>query len=382
MEKAKTTVAFSKTDSMCLKGLAIILLMCIHCFGNTTRFAGFEFNFWPLSQDLYVDLAYYCKICVSIFAFISGYGMYLSVKNKADDLNATNKWIVSRAFKILSGFWFLFAVFFVFLFFFNGLPQKVYLKDGLVRGSVYILLDFFGVSELFGTPMMNGSWWYMSAALIFVIFMPLLVRWTDKLGWASLLAVLVIFPRILFNSKYFGATNAFSFILPVYFGALFAKFNIFEKFEKFKLVKSKILNECLLFISGLFIIFVSIYIWIRIPSSKLWEYHFGVAPLFLIVFCNRFIFREGGKLRKVINAVFAFLGKHSMNIFVLHTFYRANILKDFLFSMKYPVLTIFSLLLISLVTSIVVELIKKVIKYNNLMTLLENKILSLFPSKA
>jgi len=229
--------------------------------------------------------------------------------------------------------------------------------------------------------MMNGSWWYMSAALIFVIFMPLLVRWTDKLGWASLLAVLVIFPRILFNGKYFGATNAFSFILPVYFGALFAKFDVFEKIESFKVVKNKILNECLLFIGGLVIIFASIYVWIRIPSSDLWEYHFGVAPLFLIVFCNRFIFRQGGNLRKIINGVFAFLGKHSMNIFVLHTFYRANILKEFLFSMKYPVLTILSLLLISLVTSIVAEFIKKVIRYNKLMSLLENKILSLFPAK-
>jgi len=381
VEKAKTTVAFSKTDSMCLKGLAIVLLMCIHCFGSNSRFAGFEFNFWPLGQELFVDLAYYCKICVSIFAFISGYGMYLSVKNKVSDLNETNKWVTSRIFKILRGFWFLFIVFFVFLYFFNELPQRKYFGDGMVRGSVYMLLDFFGVSELFGTPMMNGSWWYMSAALIFVIFMPLLVRWTDKLGWASLLAVLVIFPRILFNGKYFGATNAFSFILPVYFGALFAKFDVFEKIESFKVVKNKILNECLLFIGGLVIIFASIYVWIRIPSSDLWEYHFGVAPLFLIVFCNRFIFRQGGNLRKIINGVFAFLGKHSMNIFVLHTFYRANILKEFLFSMKYPVLTILSLLLISLVTSIVAEFIKKVIRYNKLMSLLENKILSLFPAK-
>lgn len=382
MEKSKVTTAFSKNDSMCLKGLAIVLLMCIHCFGNNGRFSGFEFNFWPLGQELFVDLAYYCKICVSVFAFISGYGMYLSVKNKVSDINETNKWIVSRVFKILSGFWILFIIFFVFLYFFNGLPQKTYLFDGKVRGIVYILIDFLGLSELFNTPMMNGSWWYMSAAVIFVALMPLIVRWTDKLGWASLFSVLVILPRILFNSKFFGATNAFSFILPLYFGALFARFDVFEKIEKIKIFKNKILNDSFLFIGGLFIVFVSIFFWIKLPSSDFWEYHFGVAPLFPIIFCNRFIFREGNFIRKIINTVFAFLGKHSMNIFVLHTFYRANILKDFLFSMKYPILTILSLLVISLITSIVVEFIKKIIKYNKLMLWLENKILSLFPKKA
>lgn len=382
MEKAKTAVAFSKTDSMCLKGLAIILLMCIHCFGNTTRFAGFEFNFWPLSQDLYVDLAYYCKICVSIFAFISGYGLYLSVRKKTNDLTETNKWIVSRYIKTMSGFWFWYIISFVATAIFYNLPQKYYFTDGMTRGIVYALLDFLGVATLFGTPILNGSWWYMSAAVVFIALLPLLVKWTDKLGWASLLACIVIIPRILFNNEFFGASNIFSFFLPVYFGALFARFDLFGKIEEFKLVKNKYINEILLFFGGLIAVLVSIYLWLRVPYKKLWEYHFGVAPLFVIVFCNRFVFREGGFFRKMINTVFAFLGKHSMNIFVFHTFLRAYFLKSFIYSMKYPILTIFSLLLISLAISVVFELIKKLIKYDNLVAFMENKILSLFPSKA
>lgn len=382
MENAKITNAFSKTDSMCLKGVAIVLLMCIHCFGSTSRFAGYEFNFWPFGQDLYVDLAYYCKICVSIFAFISGYGLYLSVQNKIDDLATVNKWTVSRIIKTLSEFWFCYIICFVFFCFYNGLPQKVYFSDNVVRGIIYMLLDFLGLAELFGTPVLSGSWWYMSAAVVYIVLMPLVVRWTKKWGWFSLFFAIVIIPRTLFNSDFFGASNIFTFFLPVYFGALFAEFNIFEKIVNFTIVKSKKLNEILLLGLGVLTVIVSIYIWIRVPYKVLWEFHFGVAPVILIVFFNRFIFKQGGFIRKNVNKFFFFLGKHSMNIYIFHTLLREQILKEFLYSMKYPILTILSLLFISLAISIVFELIKKLIKYDNLIVFLEKKLLSLFPSKA
>ena len=377
----KKTSAFSKNDSLCLKGLAIFLLMCIHCFGAEKRFAGFEFNFWPLGQDLYVDLAYYCKICVSIFAFISGYGLYLSAKGKANDITQSNKWVTSRIIKTLNGFWFVYVVCFIALFCANLLIDSRYLQDGMVRGAVYAFLDFLGVAGLFGTPMLNASWWYMSAAVVYVALMPLLVRWTDKLGWFSLLTVIVMIPRVLFNSDFFGATNIYSFILPVYFGALFARFEIFEAIEKIKVSKNKVVNNILLFVIGVFLVLVSIYVWIRVPFSVLWEYHFGVAPLFVIVFCNRFIFRDGGHIFKVIRVVFSFLGKHSMNVYIFHSFLRVFFLKDFIYSLKYPTLTIVTLLAISLVISVILELIKKLIRYNKFIDFLHNKILSLFDLK-
>lgn len=382
MEKAKTTVAFSKNDSMCLKGLAIVLLMCIHCFGSTSRFAGYEFNFWPLSQDLYVELAYYCKVCVSIFAFISGYGLYLSAKNKVEDLSTINKWTVSRVIKTLSGFWYWYIICFVVIFFYNGLPKKIYFDDGLIRGSIYMIIDFLGLGELFGTPVLSGSWWYMSAAVVYIALMPLVVRWTKKWGWFSLFAAIVIIPRILFNSDFFGASNIFTFFFPVYFGALFAEFNVFEKIESFAIVKNKKLNEILLLILGVVAVLGSIYIWIRVPYKVLWEFHFGIAPVILIAFFNRFIFRQGGFIRENVNKFFFFLGKHSMNMYIFHTLLREQIIRDFLYNMKYPIFTILSLLFISLGISVVFELIKKLIKFDVLISLLEKKLLSFFPSKA
>lgn len=373
--------AFSKRKSTCLKGVAIILLMCIHCFGSAKRFAGFEFNFWPFEQDLFIDLAYYCKICVSIFAFISGYGLYLSVRKKVDSIAETNRWLISRIIKTMSGFWFIYIISFVALFKIANSPIEKYFVDGTVRGVVYAFLDFLGVSHLFTTTTINASWWYMSAAIVFILFMPLLVKAVNKIGWVLSFVLVVIIPRVLFNGESFGAMGIYTFVLPVFLGALFAQYNLFEKINNFKLLKNKVLNEIVLFVGLVFAIFVSIYIWIRVPYTKIWEYHYGFAPLLVIIFCNKYLFNGENIISRFLCVIFAFLGKHSMNIFVFHSFIRVNLLNEFVYSFKYPIVTIIVLLLLSLAVSIVFELMKKLIRYEKLMNLLENKLVSLIPVK-
>ncbi len=373
--------AFSKRQSLCLKGFAIILLMCIHCFGDVKRFAGYEFNFWPIGQDLFVDLAYYCKICVSIFAFISGYGLYLSVRNKADNVIDTNKWLVSRIIKTLNGFWFIYIISFVLLLKIPDSPIEKYFTKGIVRGGVYVVLDFLGISHLFTTTTINASWWYMSAAIVFILVMPLLVKAVNKFGWLLSFVLIVVIPRVLFNGESFGAMGIYTFILPVFLGALFAQYNLFEKINNIKLLKNKALNEIVLFLGLVLAILVSIYVWIRVSYEKIWEYHYGFAPLLVIIFCNKYLFNGNNFISRFLCVIFSFLGKHSMNMFVFHSFIRVNLLNEFVYSFKYPIVTIVVLTLLSLVASIIFELIKKLIRYNKLMAWFEGKALSLFPAK-
>ncbi len=373
--------AFSKRKSLCLKGFAIVLLMCIHCFGDVERFAGYEFNFWPIGQDLFVELAYYCKICVSIFAFISGYGLFLSARSKTNSITATNKWITSRIIKTLNGFWFVYAVSCAVLLTIPDTPIKKYFTQGFVRGGVYAFLDFMGVAHLFTTPTLNASWWYMSAAIVFILLMPLLIKLAGKVGWFLSFVVIAVIPKVLFNGETFGATGIYTFILPVFFGALFAHFNLFEKIDNIKIVKNKILNEIIVFLALVFVILVSIYVWIRVPYTKTWEYHYGFAPLPVIVFCNRYLFNGNNPISRFLCVIFAFLGKHSMNIFVFHSFIRVHLLNEFVYSFKYPTLTIVVLLAISLVASIIFELIKKLIRYNKIIDWFERKVIALFPEE-
>lgn len=59
----------------------------------------------------------------------------------------------------------------------------------------------------------------------------------------------------------------------------------------------------------------------------------------------------------------AFLGKHSMNIFLFHTFIFSHWFKDFIYSSRNPFIIFFLLLGICVIISVFLEQIKKVTIY-------------------
>ena len=68
---------FSKNDTLTVKGVAILIMMWHHCF-LAGRFENFNILTWPLSYGHFTTIASFFKICVSLFAFVSGYGLNLS----------------------------------------------------------------------------------------------------------------------------------------------------------------------------------------------------------------------------------------------------------------------------------------------------------------
>ena len=75
-----------------------------------------------------------------------------------------------------------------------------------------------------------------------------------------------------------------------------------------------------------------------------------------------------------LNRVLRFLGKHSYNIFLIHTFIRSYYLGGVTYSMKHFLLVVLFLLGSSLVLSIGLEFFKKLVRYNRLENLLIDRI--------
>jgi membrane-bound acyltransferase YfiQ involved in biofilm formation len=75
-----------------------------------------------------------------------------------------------------------------------------------------------------------------------------------------------------------------------------------------------------------------------------------------------------------ISALFQYLGKHSMNIFMIHTFIFYYFFKTFIYSFHYPIFIFNALLIISLALSILLELIKKEIRLSSLIKSANQKI--------
>ena len=85
-----------------------------------------------------------------------------------------------------------------------------------------------------------------------------------------------------------------------------------------------------------------------------------MIPFILILFLKEYVFRIPGLKR-----LLGFLGKHSLNIWLVHTFVR-DYLKPYLWSLKYFALVPLAILLISLVLSVVINALKKYIGYDGL----------------
>lgn len=64
-----------KEDSMALKGIAVLMLVFHHCYRTAAKFEQYDVVFCGLSASQVITVAEICKICVAIFAFVSGYGL-------------------------------------------------------------------------------------------------------------------------------------------------------------------------------------------------------------------------------------------------------------------------------------------------------------------
>ena len=345
--------AFTKRDSLALKGIAIILMVAFHCFYDPSFFADFAIDFSPFSQDQVVQWIRWGKACVSIFAFISGYGLYLSYERTNDSNNA---WIAKRYVKTFSGFWFVYVLVFVVTWIMADLPAIKYYTDGFVRAIVFGLIDFMGLAQLFGSPTLCGAWWYMTAAVLFVCSLPLLVKLEKRVGWIATLAFIVMIPRFLIAS-YLHGMNSLAFLAVFFCGILWAKYGTFEKHDQL----CARMNKALLFCIDTLILAASVLVYARLEWWMLWEYHYTVAPLILIIYAHRYILRL-----PFVGKALQFLGRYSMGIFLTHMVIQLTLFKEWTYSFRPFWLIPIVLLAVSLAVAIVIELVKKLVRYEKL----------------
>lgn len=78
----------------------------------------------------------------------------------------------------------------------------------------------------------------------------------------------------------------------------------------------------------------------------------------------------------VIGRVLEFLGKHSLNMFLTHTFIRWVWFKDFTYSLHYAVVIYGFLVISTVLISVLLEEVKKLIHYSDWIKWIQNKIVA------
>lgn len=355
---------FTKEHTMQMKGIAIIILLFHHCFLNAQRWATvpyeklattkgwgyYPISFAPFSSHTIQYLASFSKICVAMFVFMTGYGMWVSYESQKKK-TTMNNYIKKRMVTLMTGFLIIFVVTEI-LAIPTGRFIEVYGHD--FRSVVYMIIDALGLAKLLGTPLFCLTWWYMSLAIVLIMIFPFVHSIMEKYQWVVVVASIIV-PRACGFGQ---STDLFRYLLAYTLGMYFAQHDLLARIKE-KFMEQNVAGKLLFLIVSLIGLAVIIKCrqnaWIGWKYLDFWD---GFAAMYVIVISYIYILNG-----KWIVKGLGFLGKHSMNIFLIHSFYRDVFFHEFTYSFYYAWLDYIVLMAISLVTSIVLEWFKKLIRY-------------------
>lgn len=307
--------SFTRTNTKAIKGIAILLMLIHHLWGFPERiYGGYLFHF---IKNLYLVFGSFGKICVSIFFFVGGYGLY--EQSKKGNIN-----LFKNIKKLYISYWKVFLIFIPigFIYFADQIP---YCSDSVVY-SVFANFDLNNVLNNFlgFSNSLNREWWFIIAYLFAIISFPFFKKVFDKYGAVSCFFVIIIFS--LLNTYIFPSIgelevlgnmnqnflyrnlicNSNSYFCSFLMGIVFSKDNLFNEMH----IK---INEAFNFniISSFFIIIISVYLRYYVLGATC---DFIIVP-FLIYSCL-YILRKF----KFLNNIFIKIGNQSTNMWLSHSF--------------------------------------------------------------
>lgn len=345
MEAVKEQKIFTKEYTNIVKGFAIIMLLLYHLFGNVYELGAMGVICEPLSYEVFSVICGFGNICVSIFVFLTAYGISKSIDIRSD---IDGKLLCGQAFKragrLMVQFFLLYLS--VVLVMHPHLNFKAYYGEG-GGGFVQMLVDSLGLSHFFSTKMMNITWWYMEIAYLLIFLVPFLCVLYKKTG-IYLILVMYVFPFLIPING-----DVLRYLLVAVAGVCAAYGGWIEKAMNGKL---PLVLKWLIGILGL-----ALCVYVR-EKRIIQDGFLNLADPVIVVFITCTISVTIGSV-PVVRTIFAFLGRHSMNIFLVHTFFYLLIWRAEIYQFKYAIVTFLLLLSVSLLYSVCLEAVKKLGKW-------------------
>lgn len=231
---------FTKTDTSIAKLIAILLMILHHLFGFTNRILPeYMYESLHIVQGKPIEelICFSFKICVAMFLFLSGYGVFISVRKQKN----ISKVIAGRIKGLLVFVWEAMIVF-VPIDYFLGIT-KVNITSTWKIG--YNLKNI--ILSMLGFEKYNSEWWFVMPFMVLLMLTPLLIRFIQRRRADFFTDFLVVFGVAMFSS--FGLSQLLTYplfvtfapsvwgillrnvvqLLPIYMmGMLYAKYQAFS----------------------------------------------------------------------------------------------------------------------------------------------------------
>lgn len=318
----------SLKDTQNLKGIALLILLAHHLF----------FNKIGLYDDVYIaghgvvnQIGIWSKVCVAIFVLLSGFGLVVSERNR-DNPFEIKRFYTRRFTKLMINYWVVWVIFVsIDLFFFRSF-QDVYHSQIIPK----VLLDFLGVSRIVGAASFNPTWWFIACILVLYLLAPQLYKILVRSNIVVLLCLSIAL-------SYLPIVNWQATVGPYLFtfscGMVLGYYPIHN-------------NKNMLWMGGAFLL-------LSIERLICENYYFALlfdSSIAIMVACMY----NAMKIFNILGVVLSYLGKHSMNIFMFHTF-LIQWFRTQLYGLYNPLLIYVAFLTACLVISETIELIKKML---------------------
>lgn len=326
-----------KSESLQMKGVAIMLMVFLHLFNRTENVELCNNSVFLFGTPLTAQLAKFAEICVPLYLFLSGYGLYIYYL-KSDTIGP-----IKRIFRLYLNFWTVFVIF---------IPLGCILKPAQYPGE---LLDLVENVTAWKTSY-NWEWWFIFPYIILLSFANILFRFVSRCGFwsivfwssfiyvASYLCISFYKPFLLKNQMIFIILESFDMVCSFVWGALFVKYDILGKFERKIDLKSNYVTIIgILVIVGLILIrsIISIH---------------AARVLFMVAFVCSFVLI---KRTSLIEAFLMKLGEKSTAIWLIHTFFCYYFFHDFIYNLKYPIIIFVVTFVLSYISALLVDSLYK-----------------------
>lgn len=327
----------SINDSIAMKAIAILFMLIHHLWTFPDRIAGgplesiLHFSNLPLS----VHIGVFGKICVSIFFFLGGYGLYKKYFGKRYNL-------FERLKKLYFAYWKVFLIFVPigFIFFSN---QAAYCQDAEVYSAFSqfsikeFLLNFTGIESTY-----NREWWFLINYAALLVLFPLIRFFVHRLSALDNIFIIIVL-NIALTKFHYAIPHATCF----WMGAVVARNGLFDKLNDFLKAK-KILNPIF-----------DAFIWVAVIFLR--RYSNGIYfDIFFVPFLTLVSIDIVGRLSFFKRCLSA-LGKQSTNMWLTHTFfcYYFGVTAKIVAAPRYAIPAFFILLAMSYAASVLVDKIWK-----------------------
>ena len=329
-----TGTLLDKRKSLIIKGWGILLMLTHHLFYSKWSQAYYD-DIVVHGIALVNQLGIFSKLCVAIFVFASGYG--LTVSTPKDMKLKDFYWYRFR--KLYLNYWFVWLLFVpIGIVVFGRTFTNAYGDHAAIKG----VLDLFGMLSMFGIDSYNPTWWFYSCILILYLLFPLI----NKFLWRTPYFVLSVALSIGMFAFIPGINVIASYLFVFLTGMVLARMPL------------DWINNTKWWQIAIALMLLAVWRMSQLSPKHIADAMLCAGMAFLI---NKLAFDNW------IGNVLAELGKHSMNMFLIHTFIFYFWFTDYIYITRNPLLILLSLVVPSFLCSVFIERIKNEIGFYKLL---------------